>query len=342
MADSVITRQAALERLSEGRDLTATEVEALFGQLMDGEFDEPSKAALLMGLAVKGETAGEIVGAARAMRRRAVEIRHRREDVIDTCGTGGDGKGTFNISTAAALVAAAAGVVVAKHGNRSVSSRSGSADVLAALGVDIAVPPERAAAALDEIGIAFLFAPTLQPAMREVRPVRKALGVRTVFNLLGPLTNPAGARRQLLGVYAEERVRTLAEVLLELGSDRAMVVHGCDGLDEITLTGPTRVAEVIDEAIKEYTVEPADLGFDPVPESALAGGDPDENAGALVGVLAGEPGARRDITLANAGAAVYVAGLAAELRVGVELARTALDSGGAAAKLDELRVFYDG
>lgn len=336
----MIEPTAALARLIGGDDLSRDEVEALFGRLMDGELDEPTKAALLMGLAVKGETADEIAGAAAAMRRRVVSIPHRQSEAIDTCGTGGDGKGTFNISTATAFVAAAAGAPVAKHGNRSVSSRSGSADVLVALGVDITVPPERAAAALEEIGIAFLFAPNLHPAMREVMPVRQALGVRTVFNLLGPLTNPAGARRQLLGVFARDRVAMLARVLGQLGSRHAMVVHGEDGLDEITLTGPTHVAELRDGAVREYTIEPEALGFARVAPEALAGGEPEENARSLERVLDGEAGPLRDVTLLNAGAAVYVAGLAADHRAGIAAAAEAIDSGAARAKLAALRDFY--
>lgn len=333
---------AALQRLIDGNDLSHDEVELLFGQLMDGALDEPTKAALLMGLAVKGETAEEIAGAATAMRSRVVAIEHGQSDAVDTCGTGGDGLGTFNISTAAALVAAAAGAPVAKHGNRSVSSRSGSADVLAALGVELAVPPARAAAALDTIGIAFLFAPRLHPAMREVMPVRQALGVRTVFNLLGPLTNPAGARRQLLGVYARERVGMMARVLARLGSEHAMVVHGADGLDEITLTGPTHVAELRGGEVVEYTLDPRTLGFDIVPPEALAGGSPEDNAQALRAVLGGEAGALREITVLNAGAALFVAGIAADHCAGIERARAALDSGAAAAKLEALRKFNAG
>lgn len=338
----MIEASEALARLIAGLDLSREEVEALFGRLMDGELDEPTKAALLMGLAVKGETAAEVAGAATAMRRRVVAIPHDQPEAIDTCGTGGDGKGTFNISTAAAFVAAAAGAPVAKHGNRSVSSRSGSADVLAALGVDISVSAERAAAALDEIGIAFLFAPNLHPAMREVMPVRRALGVRTVFNLLGPLTNPAGARRQLLGVYAPERVTMLAQVLAQLGSVHAMVVHGADGLDEITLTGPTHVAELRDGVVREYDVDPAALGFERVEPDALAGGDPEDNAQALEAVLAGDAGALRDVTVLNAGAAIYVAGLADDHGAGVAAAQAAIDSGAALAKLVALRDFYAG
>jgi len=338
----VIEPAAALERLIAGRDLTREEVEALFGQLMDGELDEPTKAALLMGLAVKGETADEIAGAAAAMRRRVTAIPHGRVGVVDTCGTGGDGKGTFNISTAAAFVAAAAGAPVAKHGNRAVSSRSGSADVLAALGVDVTVTPGRAAEALDEIGIAFLFAPRLHPAMREAMPVRQALAVRTVFNLLGPLTNPAGAKRQLLGVFSGSRVATLAEVLGELGGEHALVVHGADGLDEITLTGPTHVAELRQGRVHQYELDPTTLGFDLVDEADLAGGDPESNAATLTRVLEGEVGPLAEITVLNAGAAIYVAGLAEDLAAGVAAARTALESGAAAAKLEALRTFYAG
>ncbi len=278
----------ALRRLLAREDLTREETEALFGQLMDGALDAAQKSALLVALAMKGESAAEIAGAAAAMRRRVVPVPHSRPLAVDTCGTGGDGRGTFNISTAAALVAAAGGVAIAKHGNRSVSSRSGSADVLAALGVAIEVDAALAGRALDEIGIAFLFAPLLHPAMREVMPVRRALGVRTVFNLLGPLTNPAGAQAQVLGVYARDKVELLARVLLELGVRHALVVHGSDGLDEITTTGPTFVAEVRDGELRSYEIAPEELGLRRVPLAALAGGAPEENAARMEALLAGE------------------------------------------------------
>src|SRR5687768_8750776 len=252
---SALDARTALVRVTGGESLTREETEELFGQLMDGVVSETLKAALLVALRMKGEAVPEISGAAAAMRRRAIHIPHNRGDVVDTCGTGGDGRGTFNISTAAALVAAAAGAPVAKHGNRSVSSRSGSADVLAALGVRIEVEPALAGRALDELGIAFLFAPRLHPAMREVMPVRRELGVRTIFNLLGPLTNPAGARRQLMGVYAAELVPIVASVQAELGSEHALVVHG-DGLDEITTTGTTTVGEVRGGKVTLYQLEP--------------------------------------------------------------------------------------
>ena len=330
----------ALRRLLAHEDLTREETEALFGELMDGAFDAAQQAALLVALAMKGESPAEIAGAASAMRRRVVAIPHGRADAIDTCGTGGDGRGTFNVSTAAALVAAAGGAAVAKHGNRSVSSRSGSADVLAALGVALEVAPELAARALDEIGIAFLFAPALHPAMREVMPVRRALGVRTVFNLLGPLTNPAGARRQLLGVYARDRVEPLARVLLELGAEHALVVHGADGLDEITVTGPTFVAEVRHGSVRTYELVPEEAGIDRAPLAALLGGSPDENARRMEALLAGagEP-ALAAVTALNAGAALYVAGRAASVREGADLARALLAAGAAARKLDELRSY---
>lgn len=338
-APEPLAPNAALRRLMQGDSLSRDEMEALFGQLMDGGLSDALKAALLVALAMKRESAAEIAGAAAAMRRRVLRIPHRRAPVVDTCGTGGDGKGTFNISTAAALVAAAAGVAVAKHGNRSVSSRSGSADVLAALGVDIETTPEAAGRALDAIGIAFLFAPRLHPAMREVMPVRRELGVRTVFNLLGPLTNPAGASRQVLGVYAAELVEVIGQVLADLGSEHALVVHGADGLDEITLSGPTRVAEVRRGAVTVRTVEPEDFGLERVPVAALLGGDPAHNAGLLRGVLAGERGPLADVTALNAGAAIHVAGLAVDLAAGLARARQAIASGAALAKLEALRSF---
>lgn len=331
--------QAALARLLAGENLRRGETEELFGDLIDGEMTAAMQAAILVALAAKGEAVAEIAGAAAAMRRRAVPVASRRAKIVDTCGTGGDCKGTFNVSTAAALVAAAAGVPVAKHGNRSVSSRSGSADVLEALGVDISPEPERSAKALDEIGIAFLFAPRLHPAMREVMPVRRQLGVRTIFNILGPLTNPARARRQLLGVYEDRLVEIVAEVLIELGCDHALVVRGSDGLDELTTTASSLVAEVRDGRLDTYRLDPESLGLRRAEISELVGGGPAENAELLLGVLEGRPGALQDITALNAGAAIYVGGRAASLRDGVEAARAALRCGAAGRKLDELRRF---
>lgn len=340
MPDPTLVEQ--LRRIIAGGDLSRPEMEGLVGRVMDGEVEAPLQAALLAALATKGETVAELAGAASAMRRRVLRVPHGREGLIDTCGTGGDGKGTFNVSTAAALVAAAAGVPVAKHGNRSVSSRSGSADVLEAIGVAIDLDATQAGRCLDELGISFLFAQRLHPAMREVGAVRRALGVRTIFNVLGPLTNPAGAERQLIGVFAEELVERVAAVLLELGCERAWVVHGSDGLDEITTTGPTRVAEVRDGRVRRFDLEPEALGFERVPIAALAGGSPEENALALERVLAGTPGPLHDVTALNAGAALLVGGVVGELAAGIERARDSIASGAARELLDRLRAFDPG
>ena len=331
------TPRDLLVRLIQGDDMSSAETERLFGQLMDGEVGEMITAALLTALAAKGEAVQEIAGAAAAMRRRLIGIPTQRTDVVDTCGTGGDGKGTFNISTAAAIVAAAAGVPVAKHGNRSVSSQSGSADVLEALGVEIEMDPVRAGKALDQLGIAFLFAPRLHPAMQQVMPVRRELGVRTIFNILGPLSNPAGARRQVLGVYADRLVPLMAEVLGELGCDHALVVRGADGLDELTTTASTSVAEVRGDRVDHFHLNPQDLGFDRARPEDLLGGDPSHNAELFQLVLNGVAGPLLDITLLNAGAAIYVAGLCQSLQEGVDRARQAIESGAGAAKLDEMR-----
>ena len=327
-----------LWRLVAGESLSREETEELFGALMDGQVSEPIKAALLVALRMKGEAVSEISGAAAAMRRRVIPIPHAATRVVDTCGTGGDGRGTFNISTAAALVAASAGAPVAKHGNRSVSSKSGSADVLAALGVKIEIDPATAGRALDTVGIAFLFAPLLHPAMREVMPVRRELGMRTIFNVLGPLTNPAGARRQLMGVYAEGLVEVIAKVLRDLGAEHALVVHG-DGLDEITITGSTTVSEVREGEVRTYKLEPERFGIRRVRVEDLAGGTPDENAALMHRVFGGEEGPLSDVTALNAGAAIYVAGLAPTLEEGYEAARASLASGAAGRKLEELKGF---
>jgi len=335
-----------LGRLLAGETFDGHEMAALVGALMDGAIQPLHQAALLVALAMRHETFEEIAGAATAMRKRAVRIPHTVPDVIDTCGTGGDGKGSFNISTAAAVVAAAAGARVAKHGNRSVSSRSGSADVLAALGVPIDLSPEAAGEALDNVGIAFLFAPKLHPAMKAVMPVRKALGVRTLFNILGPLTNPAGARRQLLGVFARRLLEPMAQALAALGSTHAMVVHGADGLDEITVTGVTHVAELRDGAVRCYDLEPRALGIELAAPERLAGGTPLENA-ALFSRLVGEASAApadaardralSDVVALNAGAALYIAGHADDLATGLAQARAALADGRARATLRALR-----
>ncbi len=327
----------ALQRVIAGEGLDREQMATLMERLMGGELDRAVQAGLLTALAAKGETAAEIAGAADVLRRRVVPIPHSRRRIIDTCGTGGDGKGTFNVSTAAALVAAGAGAAVAKHGNRSVSSRCGSADVLEALGVRVESDPGAAGRCLDEIGICFLFAPGYHPAMREVMPVRHALGVRTIFNVLGPLTNPAGARRQLLGVYAPHLVEVVATVLADLGAEHALVVHGDDGLDELTTTGPTRVAEAREGRVTNYKIEPEALGLRRACPEDLSGAGPERNAELLRGVLDGEPGPLADISVLNAGAAIWIAGEAVDLAEGVEKARRVLSGGAARAKLDALR-----
>lgn len=333
---------AALAGVIGGRNLSFSEARQVFGEVMDGQVDEVQTGGLLAALATKGESAEEIAGAAAAMRDRLVPIPGQRDNLVDTCGTGGDGKGTFNISTAAAIVAAAAGVSIAKHGNRSVSSRSGSADVLEALGVLIEIDPARAGEALDKVGIAFLFAPRLHPAMKQVMPVRQALGVRTIFNILGPLSNPAGARRQVLGVYEDRLVPLLAEVLRELGCDHAMVVRGSDGLDELTTTASSLVAEVRGSAVDQYRIQPEDFGLELARPEDLQGGDPQRNAELFLQVLDGCEGPLLDITSLNAGAAIYVGGCCADLAEGVLLARQTLLSGAAREKLGELRSFGPG
>jgi anthranilate phosphoribosyltransferase len=340
----VIAARQALRRWMNRESLSRAETEALFGDLMDGMMSDVVKAALLAALAAKGESAAEIAGAAAALRRRAVRIPHAVASVVDTCGTGGDGRGTFNISTAAAFVAAAAGVPIAKHGNRSVSSRSGSADVLEALGADLEIAPQAAARCLETVGIAFLFAPRLHPAMKEVMPVRRELGVRTIFNILGPLANPAGARRQVLGVYAEGLVEPIARVLAELGTEHALVVHGRDGLDEITSAGATRVAEVRSGAVSLREIAPEDFGVRRCAPADLLGGTPGENAALLRRVLEaeGETGPLAGVTALNAGAAIFVGGLESDLAGGVALARRTLASGAAGRKLEEFLAFRGG
>ncbi len=323
--------------LLAGRSLDATGAEALMGDIMTGALDAARLGAVLAALQVRGVTAVELGGFARGMRARAVPVTADCIDrAIDTCGTGGDGQGTFNISTAAALVAAAAGAPVAKHGNRAASSLCGSADVLQALGVNLDLEPAALGRLLDEVGIAFLFAPNHHPAMRHAVPVRRSLGVRTVFNLLGPLTNPAGVRRQLLGVYAPELVDLMAGALLELGAVRALVVHGHDGQDELALTGETLVAEIADGSVTRHTVTPEDAGLQRCAAADLAGGDAAANADLMRGVLTGEPGPRTDAVLFNAGGALMAADLAIDLREGVGLARAAVGDGRAATLLADL------
>ncbi|HUP46146.1 MAG TPA: anthranilate phosphoribosyltransferase [Thermoanaerobaculia bacterium] len=326
----------AIRRIVSGRHLERDEMHRVFADMMDGRATDVQKSALLVALRMKGETPPEITGAAVAMRERVTPLDVDRENLVDTCGTGGDGRGTFNISTVAAIVAAGAGALVAKHGNRAVSSSCGSADVLAELGVNIDLDAAAMARVLREIGISFLFAPKLHPAMGAVAAVRRELGVRTIFNVLGPLTNPAFARRQVLGVYSDELVEVVANVLLALGADHALVVHSRDGMDEISVSAPTHVAEVFDGAVRAYEVTPADFGVGEHRATALAGGDARTNAQIAREVLAGRPGAAHDVVVANAGAALYVVGAAATLRAGADMARESIASGRALAKLQQL------
>jgi anthranilate phosphoribosyltransferase len=331
--------QDALARLLDGDDLSREEARAVMNEVMDGAATPAQIGGLLVALRLKGETADEIAGCAEAMRAHVLAVRPSRDDLVDTAGTGGDGASTINISTAAALVAAAAGAGVAKHGNRAVSSASGSADVLEALGFRLELPPARIERSIDELGFGFLFAPTHHPAMRHAAPVRRELAARTVFNVLGPLTNPAGARAQVVGVYAPSLVRTMADVLARLGARRAFVVHGAGGIDELSPAGPNLVCEVVDGTVHEREIDPLDLGVLRCDPAELRGGSPEENAAAIRAVFAGENGGRRSAVLLNAAGAIAAAGRAHDLREGLELAREAVDSGAAAARLDELIVF---
>jgi anthranilate phosphoribosyltransferase len=328
--------QQALARLLDGHDLSRDEARAVMNDVMEGEATPAQIGGFLVALRLKGETADEIAGCAEAMREHVLAVRPTREDLVDTAGTGGDGACTINISTAAALVAAAAGAGVAKHGNRAVSSASGSADVLEALGFRLELPPARIERSIDELGFGFLFAPTHHPAMRHAAPVRRELATRTVFNVLGPLTNPAGARAQVVGVYAPTLVRTIAEVLAQLGARRAFVVHGAGGIDELSPAGPNLVCEVVDGGVLEREIDPLELGIPRCDPEELRGGSPAENAAAIRAVFEGENGGRRSAVLLNAAGAIAAAGDAGDLREGLGLAKDALDSGAAATRLEEL------
>ena len=332
--------QQALQQVLDGRDLTREETREVMREIMAGEATPAQIGGFLVALRAKGETADEIAGCAEAMRAHALAVQPRRDDLVDTAGTGGDGAHTINISTAAALVAAAAGAAVAKHGNRAVSSACGSADVLEALGFTLEQEPGRIAQSIDELGFGFLFAPSHHPAMRHAAPVRKELATRTVFNVLGPLTNPAGARAQVVGVYSPELVRTIAEVLATLGARRAFVVHGAGGIDELSPVGPNLIAEVVDGEVRERTLDPeAELGLPRCDVAELRGGTPPENASALREIFAGADGGRRSAVLLNAAGAIAAGGHAEDLREGLELARKAVDSGAAAERLEQLVSF---
>jgi anthranilate phosphoribosyltransferase len=326
----------AIRKLVDGASLSSDEMHSVFADVMDGRASDVQKAALIIALRMKGETIDEIVGAARAMRERVVPLEVDGDGLIDTCGTGGDGHSTFNVSTAAAIVAAAAGSRVAKHGNRAVSSACGSADVLAALGVTIDLDAKQMTAVLNETGIAFLFAPKLHPAMAAIAPVRRELGIRSIFNILGPLTNPAFARRQVLGVYAKHLVATVAGVLARLGADHAIVVHSEDGMDEISISAPTFFTEVREGRVESGTLSVEELGIERHPIESLRGGDAATNAGIIREVFAGRAGGPLEIVAANAGAALHVAGIASSIREGAALARQTIRRGDAARKLDQL------
>jgi anthranilate phosphoribosyltransferase len=327
--------KSIIGKVATGATLSRDEAASAFNAMMSGEATPSQMGGLLMALRVRGETVEEITGAVSAMRSKMLRVK-APANAVDVVGTGGDGSGSVNVSTCAAFIVAGAGVPVAKHGNRALSSRSGAADVLAALGVKIDLSPERVGRCVAEAGIGFMFAPAHHPAMKNVGPTRVELATRTIFNLLGPLSNPAGVKRQLVGVFSRQWVQPLAQVLKNLGSESVWVVHGSDGLDEITLTGPTFVASLDNGSIRTFEVTPEDAGLSRVGGEALMGGDADANAVALQGVLHGKPGAYRDVALLNAAAALIVAGRATDLREGAALAAKSLDSGAAAARLKHL------
>ncbi len=328
--------RAAIARVVLRHSLQESEIESVFRSIMQGQGTQAQIAALLTALRMKGETVEEITGATRAMRACAESITPLRTDVVDTCGTGGDQSGTFNISTAAAFIAAGSGVCIAKHGNRAISGVVGGADVLEALGVRIDLPPQRVAACINEIGFGFLFAPAFHPAMRHAAGLRREIGVRTIFNLLGPLSNPAGARRQVVGVFAAEWTEPLARALARLGCEHALVVHGEDGLDEITLTAPTQVSEWRDGTLRTYSIDPESLGMPTCKRGDLACATREEGAEIIRGILGNASGPRRDIAITNAAAAIYVAGLAPSIAAGLRRAEESIRSGRAAQKLAQL------
>ncbi|HEV8178975.1 MAG TPA: anthranilate phosphoribosyltransferase [Gaiellaceae bacterium] len=331
--------QQTLTRLLDGHDLTRDEARGTMAVIMAGEATDAQIAGFLVALRAKGETADEIAGCAEAMREHVLRVKPARTDLVDVVGTGGDGANTYNISTAAALVAAAAGAAVAKHGNRAASSQTGAADVLEALGFRLELPPERIERSIDELGFGFLFAQAHHPAMRHAALVRRELATRTVFNVLGPLTNPAGARSLVLGVYSPELARTLADALVQLDATRAYVVHGAGGIDELSPCGPNLVCEVADGVVREYELDPLELGIARCDPDELRGGDPQTNAAALRAVLGGTDGGHRSAVILNAAGGIAAAGHAESLRDGIARAREAIDSGAAAARLDELAEF---
>lgn len=329
--------QEATELITRGKDLSRDEMQVVMEEIMTAKADTPAIISFLTALNKKGETVEELTAAVSVMRKHVTRIRTDKEVVLDTCGTGGDRKGTFNVSTIVAFVASGCGITVAKHGNRSVSSRCGSADILEALGININMSVDRIEKCLDEVGIAFLFAPNLHPAMKYAMPARKQIGSRTMFNILGPLTNPAGATHQLVGVYDRHWLEILAQVLANLGCVHALIVHGIDGLDEITTTAPTLIAEEHNGRLNNYEVAPEDFGFKRARLEDLVGGSAFNNAKILLDVLNGKSGPQRDIVLLNAGAAIYVSDKAGSIKEGIELAKVSIDSGKALKKLELLK-----
>jgi anthranilate phosphoribosyltransferase len=334
--------ERALQKVVDGQHLTSDEAESVMSEIMGGECTPAQIAGLLVGLRMKGETADEVAGFARAMRDSCIRVRPKVEGLVDTCGTGGDALDTFNISTAAAIVAAGAGVPIAKHGNRAVTSRCGSADVLRELGLNLDLTGQQVGWSIDEVGIGFLFAPTLHPAMGHAVGPRRDLALRTVFNVLGPLTNPAGARRQLVGVFSRDWVFRVATALAQLGVERALVVHGLDGIDELSTLGPSLVCEIEGEAIREVEVTPEEFGIERTSPEAIAGSDPATSARQIVDLLEGETGPRRDIVLLNAAAAIHVGGKADSIAEGLDVAAASIDSGKARRKLRAMVAFSRG
>ncbi len=329
----------ALFKVVSGIDLTTAEARGVMKEIMRGQATSAQIGAFLTALRMKGETAAEIAGCARAMRENAIEVKPKQKVLVDTCGTGGDNSGTFNISTTAAFVAAGAGLAIAKHGNRSVSSRCGSADLLQTLGANLELNPEQVARCIDEVGIGFLFAPMLHPAMKHALGPRQEIGLRTIFNILGPLSNPAGAKRQLLGVYNSDLTELMAEVLLALGAEHAFVVHGADGLDELSTTGQNRVSRLYNGRIETYALDPRELGLPRASLNDFAGGTAEDNAAITRALLQGEQGPKRDIVLLNAAAALVAGGKTEGLKEGMALAAEAIDSGKALGKMERFVEF---
>jgi len=335
-----MTIQEAIKKVISGKNLTISEATDVFTEIMGGTATEAQIAAFIVALRMKGEAVDEITGAAAVMRDKATRILYNNSpNMVDTCGTGGDGTHTFNISTAAAFIASGAGAIVAKHGNRSVSSTCGSADVLEALGVNIGITPDKISACLQSVGISFLFAPTLHKAMKYAIGPRKEIGIRTVFNILGPLTNPAFAPYQVLGVFSADLTETMASVLKNMGTKKAYVVHGLDGLDEVSLSAPTKITEADDMGIHTFTVEPEEFGFQRVAMKTITGGTPKDNARIITEIVEGKKGAYRDIAVLNAGFAIAAAGLAETPKDGIALAIESIESGAARNKIEQLVAF---